>query len=312
MLSRHASGIFWLARYLERAEFTAKLARATLSAAPPGSNELKKFLASALLAIGEHENFRRNHASSPGTCELEFLVGSGSNPSSIFACAEQARSIVELNCPALPPELEAAVHELLRTAKEMEKKSSLKEPVEFELLAICSRSAEAHGIAHGRLLRGGAYEYWQTGRMIERVSGIARMVDLGLNLARYMQSENSCAGDSFLLDYFGNFANSGDLLKECGGRVSEFAILNFFILSPKPPTSLAFAVLEIERCLKCLSKSTANAAKSASMANRLAGSLRTPKPELVLKDDFSQFARNTIQAGARLANQIEFDFNFKA
>lgn len=312
MLSRHSSGIFWLARYVERAEFTAKLACASISAAPPDTEKSREFIVAALHAIGEYDKFVGIHATRPQINELEFLICGNGNTSSIFSCAEQARKNVAVSRSVLPPELDHAVLELLRTSKVLGMNFSAKESVESELLAIRSHAAKSHGIAHGCLLRGGAYEFWQTGRMIESISGIARSVDLGLNLARSFQNESSFAGEAFMLDYFANFAHVGDMFQKYGGKIDESEILQFFILDPLPPTSLAFAVLEIEECLQSLKKSAANDAKSACMAKEIAAYLRSMTTAAILEDEFNVFAREIIQSGARLADQIEFDFDFNS
>ena len=312
MLSRHASGIFWLARYLERADFTAKLARASINASPPDAEYSKKFMAAALLAIGERGNFERMLSSIPGLKESEFLFCCTGNPSSLISSAEGARKNIELSSSVLPPDMLLAVHGFLRSAKSLAKKYSMGESIDSELLSVRMRHAEAQGIADGFMSRSDAYEFWKTGRMVERMNGIARSVALGFNLASYFEIEGSSAREAFIVDFFANFANSGDLQRTCPGEIDDAAILHFLLLDTGTPTSLAFAVLEIERGLRSLGRATGNSFKSARLSKRISKVLRNATTDVILEKGIPEFARETIQASVQFANQIEYDFKFNS
>ena len=293
---------------MERADFTAKLACASIDFSLRGAENSKKFMAAALFAIGEYGNFRKIHASGAEMNGTEFLVSSNCNPSSIVSSAERARKNLETSFAVLPPEILSAALKFVRTAEALAGDFSRIESIETELLDIRKRFAETHGIAHGHLLRGGAYEFWQTGRMIERMSTIARSVDLGFNLASSLEEE--IASEAFAMGYFANFGNNVDLPRNSRGEIDEAAILNFFILDPMQPLSLAFAVREIEKCLRCLGRIGSDARTSVGMAENTAELIRSATADLILGKGISEFARETIQACFLLSNQIEFDFEF--
>ena len=93
MLSRTAESLYWLARYVERAEYLARTIEATLraTALPDAyvgkSNEWE----SALLTAGIDDIFYKFHDEANERTVVDFLSFSLDNPSSIRNCIENAR-----------------------------------------------------------------------------------------------------------------------------------------------------------------------------------------------------------------------------
>src|SRR5580658_6317351 len=95
MLSRTADNLFWLARYMERADFLARIVEATrrlatlprTDAAGPGTE-----WESALEASGAAAGFHARHKTAEEAQAVEYLTFSPENPSSIRSCIELART----------------------------------------------------------------------------------------------------------------------------------------------------------------------------------------------------------------------------
>ena len=94
MLSRTADSLFWLSRYVERADYLARVleAAARLSALPKaygsGTNEWE----SAIATAGCTELFRQFYETPDAANVIHFLAFSEDNPSSIKRCLEVART----------------------------------------------------------------------------------------------------------------------------------------------------------------------------------------------------------------------------
>src|SRR3954454_14627405 len=93
MLSRTAENLYWLARYVERAEYLARTIEATLrvTALPTAYIGKTNEWDSALLTAGVSSNFYRAHSHADERSVIEFLSFSPDNPSSIRNCIENAR-----------------------------------------------------------------------------------------------------------------------------------------------------------------------------------------------------------------------------
>ena len=93
MLSRTADHLFWMARYIERAENTARMLDVTLTTSLlPQSPQQAERGWRAMLGISELQpRFDALHATMSVTAVLDFMVRDPDNPSSIYSCLQAAR-----------------------------------------------------------------------------------------------------------------------------------------------------------------------------------------------------------------------------
>jgi len=94
MLSRTADNIYWLARYVERAEYLARILEATqrLTALPLAYTGSTNEWESAVATAGCTAAFFRSHGQANEQTVTDFLAFSPANPSSIRNCFELARA----------------------------------------------------------------------------------------------------------------------------------------------------------------------------------------------------------------------------
>src|SRR5262245_55373784 len=94
MLSRTADSMFWLARYVERAEYLARILEATqrLTALPLAYSGASNEWESAVATAGCGAAFLRTHAEPNEDTVTDFLAFANVNPSSIRNCFEVART----------------------------------------------------------------------------------------------------------------------------------------------------------------------------------------------------------------------------
>ena len=107
MLSRTADNLFWLARYMERADFLARIIEATqrLAALPKGSSSDAAEWESALEASGAADGFYASGRPVTEADVVDYLTFSPDNPSSIRSCIEAARTNARIVRTALTVEV---------------------------------------------------------------------------------------------------------------------------------------------------------------------------------------------------------------
>ncbi len=198
MLSRTASALYWMGRYLERADFTARLIEATqrLAALPTSYggavNAWESALATAWmteahasrgLAVDEH------HVS-------EFLTLAPDNASSIRSCLEAARNNARSVRTALTEEaweaINTAWHEIARVHS-LDSRDALGPLLE----QVRGWVAAYEGAAHRTMLRGDAFWFVNLGSAVERADNTARLLDVKYHL---LLPRGESVGGS--LDYF--------------------------------------------------------------------------------------------------------------
>lgn len=178
MLARVAENLYWMARYLERAEDTARLINATtmmLMDMPRGASFGWEDL---LKVVGLAEPFHQLYDEASESAVMSFLVQDERNPSSIFACVRHARENTRTFREVLPRESWEWVNELyLYTSTH--KSSALDRRKRLEVLTeIIRRRQAVVGLLSGTMSRDEAFQFMRLGRNVERADMTSRLLDV--------------------------------------------------------------------------------------------------------------------------------------
>ncbi|WP_321787525.1 alpha-E domain-containing protein [Paraburkholderia sp. J94] len=188
MLSRTADHLFWMARYMERAENTARMLDINLKALLlPGNADDEARTHRAMLRISELDAaFDARHEKVTRANVLEFLVADPTNPSSIYSCLQAARENARAVRGTLTTEWWETVndtwlqfHELLRSDELTTHPETLFEWVKF-------RSHLSRGVRVGTALQDDALFFTQLGTFLERADNTARILDV-----RFVEVDNA-------------------------------------------------------------------------------------------------------------------------
>ena len=176
MLSRVADSIYWMSRYIERAENYARFMDVNLSLImdlPPDIAEqwqpLVRITGDHALFVSEYEDYSRDAV-------VEFMTFDKNNPNSILSCLIQARENARTIREIISSELWRHINELYLSVKE----ATL---VDNENLSDFYRHIKngAHlfdGIMDATLIHNEAYHFANLGRLIERADKTDRMLDM--------------------------------------------------------------------------------------------------------------------------------------
>ncbi|MES2264602.1 MAG: alpha-E domain-containing protein [Pseudomonadota bacterium] len=186
MLSRTADHLFWMARYTERAENTARMLDVNVQTAMlPQSEQDAAQGWRAMLGISELQSaYDQTHDSVQAREVIDFMVRDPSNPSSIAACLTEARE----NARAVRGTLTTEVWETQnQTWLDMQKrlKSGLLEndpSLFFEWVKY--RSHLSRGVTLGTMLKDDAVHFIRLGTFLERADNTARILDVKFHGAR--------------------------------------------------------------------------------------------------------------------------------
>lgn len=178
MLGRTANDLFWMARYMERAENMARLLevghRLALLPQDGGHNEWQSTLRSA----GCEQTFLAKHPEFDGPRVVDFLLLDQDNPSSVYSCLKTARHNARSQRTALTREmwesLNSAWIEFSTTARERTAPNALPDLFDW----IKERSALFRGALMNTILRNDTFYFSQLGTFVERADNTARILDV--------------------------------------------------------------------------------------------------------------------------------------
>lgn len=181
MLSRTAQNLYWLARYVERAEYLARTIDATLrlTALPAAYVGQTNEWESALLTAGVSEGFFQSHEEATEHNVIEYLAFSTANPSSIRNCIEAAR----LNSRAVRTALTSEMWDTINGAwlelqEAWGKGAKTREELAGFLRFVQETSLRFDGSAYRTMLRNDAYWFSRLGLHLERADNTARILDV--------------------------------------------------------------------------------------------------------------------------------------
>jgi uncharacterized alpha-E superfamily protein len=247
MLARVAENLYWMARYLERAEDTARLINATtmmLIDMPRGAS----FGWEALLAVaGLDELFKTHYEEATETAVMSFLIQDERNPSSIFACIRMARENTRSFREVLPRESWEWVNELYLYAK-THQTQALDRRKRFDVLTeIIRRRQAVVGLLSGTMSRDEAFQFLRLGRNVERADMTSRVLDVShaLNLPR----EGSQYFDLIWMSALKSLSAYQMYRRHVSIRAKGSKVLAFLLNDPKFPRSVRHCLDEIRSAL---------------------------------------------------------------
>lgn len=312
MLGRVANGIFWMYRYLERAENTARLLaagqRMTLTR---GSSLASTEWKSVLTTLGLKAAFRAHYADFTGPQVCDFVLRSRHNPESVLSMFERARTNARSCRSALTAEVWEAVNEGWMSLRELLAKPVREATLGQALAAIRRESTLARGATHGSMLRNETYGFARLGTFLERADNTARILDVKYYV---LLPSLSYVGTPLDTGQWDNVLRSLSAERAYrwlnAGRMDARSIADFLILDPRFPRSLVFCYAMMRQNLTELAQlhgeENAAHARMREADMRLTG--RTV--EDVFEQGLHQFLLEFIAGNQALAGAIADDYRF--
>ncbi|HSV69140.1 MAG TPA: alpha-E domain-containing protein [Methylibium sp.] len=185
MLSRTADHLYWMARYTERAENTARMLDINyqMSLLPQSSEQAEQGWR-GMLSISELTGeFLRRHSGVNPREVMDFMVRDESNASSIHSCLRAARENARAVRGTLTTEVwETANTTWLEFMRLIAGGSFHKDPSEF-FEWVKFRSHLSRGVTYGTMLQDESFHFLRIGTFLERADNTARLLDVKFHAA---------------------------------------------------------------------------------------------------------------------------------
>ena len=313
MLGRTASNLFWMSRYMERAENVARLIEVghRLSLTPDVGSGYREDWQSTLAAAGCLDASVIGR--SPPTAEAvqHYLLFDRSNLSSVSACLEAARNNGRSVRTALTREVWEALNStwIEFSAFRTDELNPGKLP---ELLDwVRQRSALFRGAVMGTLLRDEGYHFIQLGTFVERSDNTARILD-----AKYsVLLPTTEAGDGErAMHQWETILRSVSAHRSYRyvykNRYRAGNVADFLILRPEMPRSLRFCHDFIERSLANLAEMTGGGEASLALSREAGTKLRNSAIPTIFRMGLHEFLTEFLHRTAGIADTMAIDYHF--
>ena len=314
MLSRTADHLFWMARYIERAENTARMLDVNVQTALlPQSAHAAEQGWRAILSISELLHvFDDKYGLLTARDVLDFMVRDTDNPSSIASCLTQARE----NARAVRGTLTTEVWET-HNATWLDMQSKLKngllerDPSQF-FEWVKYRSHLSRGVTIGTMLKDEALHFIRLGTFLERADNTARILDVKFHGAAASPHAAASEEEELQRDFYywaailrsvSGFENYRKVYRDV---ITPERVAELLILRADMPRSLMACMDEVVVNLKHLQNDVS--AETERFASRLHAELRFSSIAEILSESLHDYLTQFLERIFQLGNRVSRDF----
>mgnify|MGYP000321220485 FL=1 len=249
MLSRVADSLYWINRYVERAENISRFVEVSEAMAldcPPGSAEPWQPL---IDASGDRELFDQLYPTGGPEQVVEFLVKAEDNPSSIVNCIALARENARQIRDVITTEMWEQINDLYWTL--LESDSFWHQPPQEQLREIRRGCQLFYGITDATLSRDLSWQFSRLGRVLERAEKTTRILDVKYFLLLPTPDEVGGVLDELQWISLLRSAGAYQMFRQSRQQAIEpKAVASFLLLDPIFPRSVRYCLERIHETLR--------------------------------------------------------------
>ena len=313
MLSRTADHLFWMARYVERAENTARMLNVNVETAllpqPPASVEQ---MWRATLSISELQDLFEGKSRPLNQKEvLDFMVCDPDNPSSIASCLHQARE----NAKAVRGALTSEVWEVhnatwLKLHEHLQSGLYSYDPGQF-FEWVKYRSHLSRGVTLGTMLKDESLHFLRLGTFLERADNTARLIDVKFHGAPYsngeLEEQESAPVDFYYWTSLLRSVSAFEIYRKVYRDViTPHRVAELLMLDPQMPRSLSACLEEVVDNLARISNSSSR--DTERLTGKLHAELKFARIEEILEAGLHEYLNRFLEKIYEIGNGITRSF----
>jgi len=261
-LSRVANSIYWMSRYVERAENVARFIDVNLQLvldSPAGGEQQWQSLVNA---TGDQDDFARRYGAVTQENVLAFLMFDLRNPNSILSCVQSARENGRSIREIISSEMWLQLNKFYLMVK-----SAAPAPRDLDLAIELFQDVKLAsllfaGIADATMTHGTGWHFLQVGRMIERADKASRILDVKNDPPAGKANEVENPFDNIQWGAVLRSASAFEMYCKKHSRVSPRHALQFLMLDREFPRSILFCLMAARISLQTICGAPPKSARS--------------------------------------------------
>jgi uncharacterized alpha-E superfamily protein len=253
MLSRVADSVYWMSRYVERAENVARFIDVNfqLMLDEAGGDRQWQPLVNT---TGDHEEFNKRYGTG-ATQEnvINFLTFDSSNPNSILSCLRKARENARTVREIISSEMWLQINRFyLKVNSAAEASNWLDSANEF-FTEVKEASHLFSGITDATMAHNEAWHFCRLGRMLERADKTSRMLDVKYYILLRSAEDVGSPFDDIQWAAVLRSASAFEMYRKRHGRISPGGVVEFLILDREFPRAMQFCLVTARDSIHAIS-----------------------------------------------------------
>jgi uncharacterized alpha-E superfamily protein len=243
MLSRVADSIYWMSRYIERAENVARFIDVNLNLMldlPVGSSQQWRPLVDT---TGDSKEFHRRYGAATQKNVIRFLTFDVENPNSIASCLRTARENARSVREVISSEMWEQVNQfyLMVNSAAASRKGVPNDPHEF-FLSVKTASQLFAAVSDATMTHNEGWHFQQLGRELERADKTSRLLDVKYFLLLPTVADVGTTADDIQWAAVLRSASAFEMYRKRHGRIVPDLVAEFLLLDPDFPRAIPFCL----------------------------------------------------------------------
>jgi len=302
MLSRVAHSVYWMSRYLERAENVARFLNVNIHLMLDlGYSASSTQWMPLVVTSGDEDDFKRRYKDSSERNVVRFLTFDKLNPNSIISCISYARENARTVREAIPSDMWEEINALYHYVLKHSRKRSITDLQKF-YTHIRFANHTFTGLLENTMSRGEAWHFARMGKMLERADKTARILDVKyfvlLPDPDYVDSPYDTVQWGAVL----KSTNAFEMYRKQFQRIEYKDVSRFLIFDPLFPRSMAYCVNIAKNSLNAIAEVTKASVKAEEEIAKVQEMLLSTNVEGVLADGLHEFL-DTFQFNLNVVDQ---------
>ena len=316
MLSRVADSVYWMARYIERAENVARYVDVALQASLDGPNNPGKQWMPLVAAAGDQGMFLEKYGESVaaregGDAVMRFLAFDQDYPNSIVSCVTKARENARQVRGSLALEAWEHLNKFYHYLISPEARRRVVESPHDFFSEIRTASYLFEGIVESTMSRGEEWNFMKLGRCLERADQTSRILDVKYFILLPNPSDVGSVVDDLLWAALLHSVSGYEMFRRKHGRILPEKVVDFLVLDREFPRAVLYCLERAEECLLNLSGTPMGSFRNNAEKNisRLRSNLAYTNVEEVISQGLHEFL-DQLQNGLNEAGEGIFESFF--
>jgi uncharacterized alpha-E superfamily protein len=316
MLSRVADSVYWMARYIERAENVARCVDVSLQASLDGPGGVDRQWMPLVAAAGDDGLFLEKYGDALKGDEareaiLRFLAFDADYPNSIVSCVTRARENARQvrGCLALEAweSLNRFYHLLI--SGESRRRAAENPHDFFSEIRLASHLFE--GITEATMSRGEEWNFMKLGRYLERANQTSRILDVKYFILLPNPGDVGSVVDDLLWAALLHSVSGYEMFRRRHGRIVPEKVVDFLVVDREFPRAILFCLLRAEESLLALSGTPMGSYrnKAEKLLSRLRSSLAYTNVEEIIAKGLHEYL-DDLQTGLNSVGEGIFESFF--
>jgi len=254
MLSRAANSIYWMNRYIERADNVARFITVNIHLMLDLSVESASQWMPLVVTTGNRELFEHRYGKNAGTQEnvLEFLIFDAQNPDSIASCLRAARENARSVRHSIPSEMWETINRMHLSVRRASTSDAVREaPYDF-LEEIKNSTHLFIGLNESTMSNNEAWHWGRLGRLLERADQTSRIVDVKYYFVLPTIEYVGMPYDNLHWAALLKSATAFEMYRKRYARIAPRWVTEFLLLDRSFPRSVRYCLIKAEHSLHAI------------------------------------------------------------